>query len=207
MDIGLEITPEVGIPLPLPSKEKFGDLRDRIEAACNTASLLKSQGADYGELTEADKEEAAEVVQAYAKGQTSARPVAKMTPEAVIYTKSILDEYGHRTAESATQIRHLVTTKLIQETENADPRIRMKALELLGKVSDVGLFTDKTEVTVTHQTSDELKSKLKSKLEKLINPPTTPHKTAPEAIEHNAELNGLMDVPIEAEFEEVSGDK
>jgi hypothetical protein len=43
----------------------------------------------------------------------------------------------------------------------------VKALELLGKVSDVGLFTEKQEITVTHQTTDDLRARLRRKLEKL----------------------------------------
>jgi hypothetical protein len=63
-----------------------------------------------------------------------------------------------------------VTNKLIEETENPDPRVRIRALELLGKISDVGLFTEKTEVTITHRTTDELRESLRSKLAKLVNP-------------------------------------
>ena len=54
------------------------------------------------------------------------------------------------------------------ESENPDPRIRMRALELLGKISDVGLFSEKSEVTITHQSTDDLREKLKGKLEKLV---------------------------------------
>jgi len=72
--------------------------------------------------------------------------------------------------ESAVSVRHLVTNKLILETENPDPRVRIRALELLGKISDVGLFAEKSEVTVTHQSTDDLKAKLRRKLEKLVNP-------------------------------------
>jgi hypothetical protein len=32
------------------------------------------------------------------------------------------------------------------------------------------LFTEKSEVTITHQTTDDLKEKLRSKLAKLVNP-------------------------------------
>jgi len=63
-----------------------------------------------------------------------------------------------------------VTNKLIEETENPDPRIRIRALELLGKISDVGLFAEKSEVTVTHQTTDDLKDTLREKLSRLVNP-------------------------------------
>jgi hypothetical protein len=44
----------------------------------------------------------------------------------------------------------------------------MKALELLGKISDVGLFAERTEVTVTHQTTDDLRETLRAKLGKLV---------------------------------------
>jgi hypothetical protein len=48
--------------------------------------------------------------------------------------------------------------------------VRIKALELLGKISDVGLFAEKSEVTITHQTTDDLKEKLRKKLQKLTEP-------------------------------------
>ena len=72
--------------------------------------------------------------------------------------------------ENAAQIRHMVTNKLVLETDNPDPRVRIRALELLGKISDVGLFSEKSEVTVTHQSTDDLRLKLRSKLAKLVNP-------------------------------------
>ena len=85
-------------------------------------------------------------------------------------TGNILTEFGASVVESAVTVRHLVTNKLILETENPDPRVRIRALELLGKISDVGLFSEKSEVTVTHQSTDDLKAKLRRKLEKLVNP-------------------------------------
>lgn len=94
-----------------------------------------------------------------------------MTPASLILTNNILQEFGQSVAESATQIRHLVTNKLLLESENPDPRVRIRALELLGKISDVSLFAEKSEVTITHQSTDDLRAKLRQKLEKLVNPP------------------------------------
>jgi hypothetical protein len=90
-----------------------------------------------------------------------------LTPAVLRETHKILDEFGRQVVDSALTVRHLVTNKLILETENPDARVRMKALELLGKMSDVGLFTEKSEVTITHQTTDDLKEKLRRKLQKL----------------------------------------
>jgi hypothetical protein len=62
----------------------------------------------------------------------------------------------------------LVTNKLVIESDNADPRVRLRALELLGKISDVGLFSERSEVVITHQSSSELEDKLRSKLRNLM---------------------------------------
>ena len=43
----------------------------------------------------------------------------------------------------------------------------IRALELLGKISDVGLFTERTEITVTHQSTDDLRTKLREKFNRL----------------------------------------
>lgn len=208
MNETLEIIPEIGIPFP--ARYTYQDLRDRVEAACNTASYLKAQGAQYNDtLTRSDKEEAAAMVTAYANDEKAASKeynnakLSRMNTEAVSYAVSILDEYGHRAAESANQIRNMVTTKLIHETDNADPKVRLKALELLGKISDVGLFSDKSEITVTHQTSDELKAKLKLKLERLINPPQDTKKVTVQDIEQDEELQSIQNFEMDGEYEEV----
>ena len=85
-------------------------------------------------------------------------------------THGILKEFGRSVVESSKQIRDLVTNKLLIESENPDPRVRIRALELLGKISDVGLFSEKSEITVTHQSTDDLREKLRQKLAKLVNP-------------------------------------
>jgi hypothetical protein len=171
MDLMLE--PEIGVPYS--DKVPYLDLRARAEAACNTASMLSEHGLDITPTAE-DEDTAAKLALAYADNpeKTSKRVTdkraAKLPPPALVATHGILTQFGHSVVESAVQVRHLVTNKLIEETENPDPRVRIRALELLGKISDVGLFTEKTEVTITHRTTDELRDSLRSKLAKLVNP-------------------------------------
>jgi hypothetical protein len=169
----LFIEPEIGVPLvdDVPNV----DLKERAEAACNTALKLAEHGLDL-EPTVEDEDVAAKLALSYADDpektskKVTARKAAKLTPASIVLTNNILQEFGHSVAESATQIRYLVTNKLLLESENDDPRIRIRALELLGKISDVGLFAEKTEVTVTHQSTDDLRNKLRGKLEKLVEP-------------------------------------
>tara|TARA_R100000935_G_scaffold52209_1_gene79235 strand:- start:570 stop:1172 length:603 start_codon:yes stop_codon:yes gene_type:complete len=166
----LHLEPEVGVPLSNDSDE---DLQARVAAASNTAEELANHGVDL-EPTSEDKEAAARLAVAYADNpektskKASLKNIAKLTPASLLLTNSILREFGSSVVESAVQIRHLVTNKLLIESENADPRIRIRALELLGKISDVGLFAEKSEVTITHQSTDDLRANLRSKLEKLV---------------------------------------
>lgn len=168
----LHLEPEVGVPLSNDSDE---DLQARVAAASNTAEELANHGVDL-EPTKEDKEAAARLATAYADNpektskKASPKNIAKLTPASLLLTNSILREFGSSVVESAVQIRHLVTNKLLIESENADPRIRIRALELLGKISDVGLFAEKSEVTITHQSTDDLRANLRSKLEKLVTP-------------------------------------
>ena len=167
------VEPEMGVPLEKSVPPV--DLKDRVESAANTAKELEEHGLDL-EPTKEDKDIAAKLVTAYAdnpdKTSKKATPnkIAALTPASLLLTNSILQEFGRSVVESSVQIRHLVTNKLLLETENADPRVRMRALELLGKISDVGLFAEKSEVTITHQSTDDLREKLRSKLAKLVNP-------------------------------------
>ena len=62
----------------------------------------------------------------------------------------------------------MITNKLIEDTGLTDPRHRLKALELLGKISDVGLFSDKTEVVIKHEDAEDLQKQIKSKLFKIL---------------------------------------
>ncbi|MFB1501921.1 hypothetical protein [Thiocapsa sp. N5-Cardenillas] len=146
---------------------------DTLSAAANTARLLESAGLEL-ELTDEDLDEAAATARQAARSpqalqtKQSISSITKKTPAALVLTEKILNDYGHKIVQEAAQVRNMVVNKLVQETENPDARIRIKALELLGKVSDVGLFTEKQEITVTHQTSDDLRARLRQKLEKMI---------------------------------------
>ena len=168
------VEPELNVPME--KGEPSVDLKDRMKAAANTAKELGEHGVDL-EPTKEDKDVAAKISVAYADDpadvskKVTEKKISTLTPASLVLTDNILKEFGRSVVESAVQIRHLVTNKLLLETDNPDPRVRIRALELLGKVSDVGLFAEKSEVTITHQSTDDLREKLRSKLAKLVNPP------------------------------------
>lgn len=171
MSTAFVITPEIGVPFE--KTEPYVDLRERAHAACNTAIDLSKYGLDVTP-TEEDNELATLLASTYAEDPIAASKkisntrAARMRPASLVLVGSILDEFGQAVVENSLHIRHLVTNKLLLESDNPDARVRLRALEMLGKISDVGLFVEKREVTVHQSSTEELKEVLKEKLSKLI---------------------------------------
>lgn len=171
----LYLTPTFGPAPPKDVPTPPLDAAAAADAAGNTLTLLAEHGLDIT-YTNADLEIAGEITRAYAEDPTGKacaltnRRIENMTPAALRALDTQLKKFSHNIIEDASQVRNYVTNKLIEESENPDPRIRIKALELLGKISDVGLFAEKREVTVTHKSNDELRDALRQKLSRLVNP-------------------------------------
>ena len=141
----------------------FESLETRVAAAMS--ALVDVDGLPAPEaVTEKDRD----LARAIFTGQQMASDEDLASPEVVVYLQSMLNEYDKIVVKSAAQLRTYVTNKLLAETVNPDARIRLKSLELLGKVSDVGLFTDKTEITMRHRPTEELEQLLRERLTKVI---------------------------------------
>jgi hypothetical protein len=158
--------------VPMTGEAQSIDLRERISAAAATLDLLTEVGYEF-DISDDDIAAANDLAKSFARdpNETSKAVTHKrasgLAPATVALVKTILDEFSHEIVESSKAIRNLVINKLIIESENPDARIRIRAIEMLGKMSDVALFTERSEVLITHQSSDDLKNKLKEKLQKL----------------------------------------
>ena len=85
-----------------------------------------------------------------------------------------LSEYEKQVVEDKVQVRTIVVNRLMEISQDEDNKVALKALELLGKASD--LFTERSEITITHKTSDELKAAIKQRIQLLMQ---NPMKTIP----------------------------
>lgn len=165
--------PSMDIGVPYEPSTPYVDLIERAHAACKTALTLEEAGVPAAAPTKQDKDDAAALATCYAtdpettsKTATAVR-VGKMTPASLKLVDNILTEFQSQVVDNAQHVRNLVQNKLILETENPDPRVRLRSLELLGKISDVGLFTEKSELVVVNKSMDDLRQQLKDKLMKL----------------------------------------
>ena len=66
-------------------------------------------------------------------------------------------------------MRSALTNKLIEIANCGDPRFELKALELLGKHSDVGLFTERSEITINYKNPEDLENEIKNRVKRLLN--------------------------------------
>jgi len=90
------------------------------------------------------------------------------TPAAVQRLVGMLTAYDWEFVQQAKELRGYTVAKLLEETENPNANIRLKALGLLGKVTEVGLFTEKIEVKQAPASDAELDARIKEKLGKFM---------------------------------------
>ena len=159
------VTPEVGIPFPFDTTpEEIEDFREKAHAYFKTVEALAGQGVGV-EVSQADKLSSHQIM---ANGKM---PAAKeLTSGTVLNLEAILTEWDQEVLDVHRRLRNYVTNKLIAETVDPDPRVRLRSLEMLGKVSNVGLFAERVDVNITHRTVIDIESELRKTLALYGNP-------------------------------------
>lgn len=153
-------TPEVGIPLPFDTTpEEIDDFRLKAHALFETVQELVNQGAEV-EVTPEDKAESHRIF------ANKKLPSAKqLTPGTILNLEAILSEWDQEVLDVSRRLRNYVTNKLIVESADPDPRQRMKALENLGRIAGVGLFSERIDINITHRTVKDIETDLLKTLE------------------------------------------
>ena len=130
----------------------------RAQAAFNTVEFLTANGMQVPAITTADKKEA------HAQFFESPHKTPELSSAAAIILKGMLDEYDVEVVRNAAQVRNYVKMRLLMLTGSEKESTQLKALELLGKISDVGAFVERIDINVTHRTTEELQAELATKL-------------------------------------------
>ena len=157
------IEPESGIPFPFDTTpEEITQFRDRAKAAVETIKEIVALGGEV-EITEDDRVKA--------RGAAASNAPLKISEKnagSLVHLEAILSEYDRDLLNASSRLRSYVTNKLLLETIDEDAKIRLKALELLGKVGSVGLFTERVEVDVKHRSVEQVDAELSTILEKYL---------------------------------------
>jgi len=147
------------------------DAVDLLEGQIQTTDWLKELGASTDEevLEHAQEEIARDAFKALVANPTEAKAaLQKVTlPPAIQKIVGMLTAYDWAFVEQAKELRGMAVAKIVEETDHPDARVRLKALEMLGKVTEVGLFTERISVKKEDMSDDELDQKIRDKLAQL----------------------------------------
>lgn len=162
-----EIQVDVGLTTPVEKLSAAQTLNAQIQ----TADWLKEITNDDDTIVDkAQEHKAADAFSALLHDIPEAKDklLTMQVPEEIRSTVAMVSAYQWKFLEQAENLRNMAVTKIVQETDHPDARIRLKALELLGKVTEVALFTDRVEVKHTEMTDDELTQKIRDKLSRYM---------------------------------------
>jgi len=193
----VKIEPSAEYPVPFDtSDEELDAFADRLASMATTAELLEELGAPV-EVTKGSLNEEAALLDKAIKEQ-KITPLKSSLP-AALGASAFLRAYGQSRALDIDAVRAALTNKLLEIADCGETKYELKAIELLGKHSDIGLFTERSEVTVNYNNPESLEKAIKERVKRLLNADIIDMK--PLGMDLDEEL-GILD----ADFQEVLED-
>ena len=164
--VKVEPTKDHQIPYDTTDEKPDSFLED-LAVAGNTAELQQALGASLDlETTPRDAEREKALFDAVLQKKQTKN---LRQPQIALAAASFLRTYSSGVALDAVATRSAVTNKLMEIANCGDARYELKALELLGKHSDIGLFTDRSEITINYKNPDDLENAIKERVKRLLN--------------------------------------
>ena len=162
----INIEPNKDIPPPYDTADvETSSFAEELAVVANTQDLLDQLGPPP-EITQEDAVKTAGLLDKAVKTQNKG---ALTSPPVAFAAREFLRVYSGRIAAEMSDVRAALTNKLLELANCGDPRFELKALELLGKHSDIALFTERSEVTVTYKNSSDLEDAIKERVKRLLN--------------------------------------
>jgi len=162
----ISLEPTASVPMPYNTLDEVGaTFAEEMAIAGNTAELQ----VDLGAKLEVSSKDAAEE-KALLKAAIKSKKVSALnTPNTAFAAAAFLRTYGQMLAMDVVTARSAITNKLMEIANCGDTKFELKALELLGKHSDIGLFTERSEITIHYKDPSELENAIKERVKRLLN--------------------------------------
>lgn len=162
----VKVEPSSDHPIPyLLDDDKPSDFMEEMEISANTAEMLEQLGAPLEvDPVTFDREKA--LIDAVAKTKQS-EPLKNYST--ALAASGFLKTYGQTLAFDVGQVRAALTNKLLEIANCGQIKYELKAIELLGKHSDVSLFTERSEININYNSPDALEAAIKERVKRLLN--------------------------------------
>lgn len=162
----VKVTPSGDHKVPFDVEpDQTDNFMDEVAVAANTAELLEELGAPLEvDPVTYDREKA--LIEAVAKRKETA-PLKNYST--ALAATGFLKTYGQNLAFDVGQVRAALTNKLLEIANCGEIKYELKALELLGKHSDIALFNERSEITINYNSPDALEAAIKERVKRLLN--------------------------------------
>ncbi len=157
------IPPIEDVPMESYKPQTLPSDREEVHASAKTAIVEAQLEGREIDIPEEEETVAREL---FTTARSPTKYERKM-PAAMIKLDALLTAYDYDLLEDANRMRLYVTNRLVEESDDPDPKNRLRALEMLGKITEVGLFTERKEINIHTRTSEDLTDELRHKLEEL----------------------------------------
>lgn len=162
----VQIEPTAEHPLPFSTDdETTSTFAEEVAVAANTAELQVALGAPL----EVDEKTASQEKNLIEQAIKERKTKNLTNPNTAFAAAAFLRTYGQQIALDVSQARAAITNKLMELANCGDPRYELKALEMLGKHSDIGLFTERSEITINYKNPEDLEHAIKERVKRLLN--------------------------------------
>jgi len=162
----INVTPTAEHPVPFDmSDEQPKTHADSVAIAINTADLISQLGGDINFGVE-DLESAKKLILGKEKPE---KPKTLAISSQAQAASVLIKQFDFNAFSDQLQARNFITNRLLEIAACGDTKHELKALELLGKHSDIGLFTERSEIHVHHTTSITLENSIKERVKRLLN--------------------------------------
>lgn len=137
---------------------------DTTNPLANTNPLLSELGItpEFTNAVESD------IKETFSALQNGIPPSSNQNIPAHSIIKTLVEEYAKEVFDSPQQARSFITNKLLELSTCGDPRHELRALELLGKLSDIGAFSEKSEVIITAKSSADIDRQIREKVNEIL---------------------------------------
>jgi len=192
----VKIEPTDEYPVPYDTTpEELDSFADKLSSAANTAELLETLGAPV-EVDPTTLAEEKKLLDDVIDKQNTKN--LKNLPTA-FGAAAFLRAYGANRALDINQVRAALTNKLLEIADCGETKFELKAIELLGKHSDIGLFSDRSEINITYNNPESLEKAIKERVKRLLNADVIDMKPLGMDLDEELGLTGIE----EGEFTEV----
>jgi hypothetical protein len=166
----LENIPDVeeNVPLPASATEAMPELspKEELDMMARTAKMLSDITGEPLAPTQEHRGQAMQLAEQVISNKSDMN-LAQYPNETIAYLAGMVAQYDYMVVRELADLKKYVVNKLLQDTDNPDPKYRIAAVKALGEVDGVDAFKKRTEVTIKHQSLEEVESELLLTLQKL----------------------------------------